>query len=253
MFQPRDRRIFNDLHEHKVLTTHHLADLHFESERLARRRLLKLFKVGAIRRFRPDVQTGSLPHHYVLAEMGARILAAERGVYLRDLPFRKDQDLRAANSPQLAHLLDVNTFFTKLASACRHTADHELTQWKSESSTRDQWEDFVAADGLGRIEAPQKGRTFFLELDRGTEQPWRLERKLAPYQKLSPIEEAPDLLLFCFPDSKREISARKALHPCGLSVATTTLKRHVSDPLGCNWLPIPGNERYAITEVPTHE
>lgn len=253
MIQQRDRNIFNDLHEHKVLTTHHLADLHFECERLARRRLLKLFKVGAITRFRPDVQTGSLPYHYVLGEFGARILAAGRGVYLKDLPFLKDQDLRAANSPQLAHLLDINTFFSRLAWACRQTMDHALIEWLSETRTRKQWGDFVLADGLGRMGAFFRDRTFFLELDRGTERPWRLKEKLAPYQKLSSLPEAPDLLLFCFPDSQREISARKALHPCGIAIATATLDRHIADPLGRNWLPLGADERCTILGVPTDE
>ncbi|MCA1839900.1 MAG: replication-relaxation family protein [Actinobacteria bacterium] len=253
MTQQRDRRIFNDLQEHKVLTTHHLANLHFDSERRAIRRLLKLHRSEAIRRFRPKVQTGSLPHHYVLSEIGARILAAERGVDLKELPFRKDQDLRAANSPQLAHLLDINTFFTKLAWACRQSADHVLSEWMSEDRARKQWGDFVLPDGIGRLQSSSRDRTFFLELDRATERPWRLERKLAPYKKLSPLPEAPDLLLFCFPDSHREISARSALYACGIPVATATLDRHIADPLGRNWLSLEGDERCSILEVPTDD
>jgi hypothetical protein len=37
----------------------------------------------------------------------------------------------------------------------------------------------------------------------------------------------------------------------GLAIATTTLDRHLRDPLGANWLPVLENARYPLVQLPS--
>lgn len=89
IFHPRDRQICLDLYEHKVLTAHHLVDAHFQCERAARRRMLKLFQQGVVQRFRPNTETGSAPFHFLLGDLGAVVVAAKMGVEVKDLKLPK--------------------------------------------------------------------------------------------------------------------------------------------------------------------
>ena len=81
----RDRRLCRLVWEHRVLTTEHLTSLCFPSRHAATHRLLALTRLGVLDRFRPFRATGSAPLHYVLAEVGAHMLAAEQGKTLAEL------------------------------------------------------------------------------------------------------------------------------------------------------------------------
>lgn len=72
---------------------------------------------------------------------------------------------------------------------------------------------------------------FALELDRGTESRDRLTEKFERYLLIASGPDAPEVVLFCFPSTEREQSARKVLQHQGLPVATTSLQRQLSDPL----------------------
>ena len=78
----RDRWLLRMLHEHRVLTTTHITQLAFGTPRAATARLLALYQLRAIDRFRPLVPSGSAPLHFVLDEAGAYLLAAEDGITL---------------------------------------------------------------------------------------------------------------------------------------------------------------------------
>src|SRR6266511_4504669 len=67
----RDQLICIDLHEHRVLTTQQLYELHFSSPQRARSRLARLHAMGVLWRNRPRAQLGSLPWHYTLDAIGA--------------------------------------------------------------------------------------------------------------------------------------------------------------------------------------
>lgn len=250
VLQSRDRKICCDLYEHKVLTTQNISDLYFDSSRLAQRRLLKLHDLAVVQRFRPLVEIGSAPFHFVLGELGILIVAAERGVEPKELKYSKHALSRLAYSQRLSHLIAVNTFFSRLAAACRENKAADLTDWWSENRTRSRWGRVVLPDAFGRIEGPSTSLSFFLEMDRGTEQPWRLEAKLDGYRDASLLSDAPEALLFCFPDVRREASARRALRACPIGVATATLDRHISDPFEANWLPLWSTQRVKLLDLP---
>src|SRR5947207_6409015 len=75
----RDRQIALDCYEHRVLTTEQLRRLHFRTARTARERLHELRQLRVLSSFRPPRQhgEGSAPHHWVLDDAGALIVASE--------------------------------------------------------------------------------------------------------------------------------------------------------------------------------
>src|SRR6266508_6627786 len=79
----RDQLICIDLHEHRVLTTQQLFELHFSSIQRARSRLSRLHAMGVLWRNRPRAQLGSLPWHYTLDGIGAQIVAEHLGLELK--------------------------------------------------------------------------------------------------------------------------------------------------------------------------
>ena len=116
----RDVWLLHMLWEHRVLTSHHIADLAFTTDRKARRRLLQLHDLGLLDRFRPRLPVGSAPWHYVIGSAGAAVLAAQAGVTPRALRYRRDNTIAIAFHHTLAHTTAINTFFTALV----HTSTH---------------------------------------------------------------------------------------------------------------------------------
>lgn len=246
----RDHRICEYLYEHKCLTTHQIRDLFFSSSRGARDRLLELHGMKLVVRFQPPARPGqgSFPYHYLLASMGARLVAARRGIDLRELGYRRELVEQVAFSPKLPHLLAVNTFFSRLAWSCRRNG-HSFPEWWSEIRCARKWGSIVRPDGFGVIESNSVKHRFFLEMDRGTERPWRLTEKLARYDEVAYLDSAPELVLFCFGELGREISARKAFDGCALRIATATTKDHFDEPLGANWLLLGSTTRQSLLEL----
>ena len=246
---PRDREICRMLYEHRVLTTEHLADLYFDSARRARRRLQILRQRKVVDRFRRYRPTGSFPYHWVLGDTGVQVVAAERAVDPRQIRHRKDRALAYELSPRLAHLVDTNGLFCRLARACRERVDLHLSDWWPETRCADAWGGLVRPDGLGIVDNGAERRSFCLELDRGTESGAQLEEKLAAYARISRLPDAPTLLLVVFPTERREAEARRHLRNAGLLIVTATLSAAMNDPLGNVWLPIDGERRVGIAAL----
>jgi hypothetical protein len=245
----RDRSLCQDLFEHRLLTVHQITELYFVSSHTARRRMVELYRMAVVDRFRPRA-LGSAPFHYVLDELGARVVAAERGLEFKELRFRKENIDQLPYRHELPHLVETNGFFTRIASACQAGNGHSLAEWWSETRCRSRWGSIVLADGFGVLRGPSGSRSFLLEFDRGTESPARLALKLPPYERLALVENRPDVLLFCFPDPSREASARKALHRPGIQLATASWDRLAEDPLGPVWLAIDEQQRRRLVEIP---
>lgn len=241
--------ILEYLFEHRCLTTHQITDLFFDSPRAARERMRELYEIQLVSRFQPQALPGegSHPFHYVLGPIGARLVAAVRGIDVRTLGYRKGLEEQVAFSPRLPHLLDVNTFFTRLVWACRRRG-HRF-EWWSETRCLRHWGSIVRPDGYGVVRWNGAKLRFFLEMDRGTERPWRLSEKLPRYSEVAYLDDEPKLLLFCFTEIAREVAARKAFTESGLPVATATLDQHIDHPLGFNWLLLDATARTSLMEV----
>lgn len=245
----RDMEILLQLYEHKVLTTHQVYELHFSSHHRARKRLSLLYDRSMLDRFRPPRRPGSYPHHYVLDDHGARLVAGYLGADLKALKYRKDRLLRLSRSRYLRHLRETNGFFTRLAYECRQSADGtSLDLWLGERRSA---LPPVRPDALGVVKGSTREISFWLEVDLGTETHARLEDKMDRYAANRLFKDLPQAVLFCFHSEDRETRARRALfNLANYTVATTTIGRHQADPLGAIWLPIRAGHRLRLPDLP---
>jgi Replication-relaxation len=148
------------LFEHRVLTVHQITELYFVSTHTARRRMVELYRMAVVDRFRPQA-LGSAPFHYVLNDLGARVVAAERGLEFKELRFRKENVDQLPYRRELPHLVGANGFFTRIASACQTGDGHRLVEWWSEARCRNRWGSIVLADGFGVLRGACESRPFF--------------------------------------------------------------------------------------------
>ncbi|WP_238783036.1 replication-relaxation family protein [Streptomyces monomycini] len=264
---PRDRWLARMLHEHRVLTTHQVAQLAWPSERAANLRLLRLYTWRVLDRFQPFTPVGTAPLHYVLDTAGALVLAREDGLDPAQLGYRHTRAIGIAHSLRLAHTLGVNTFFTTLIAHARRTEDDgRLTAWWPETRCARHFGDLVRPDAYGRW--TRTGRhsdlEWFLEYDTGTEPLPRLTAKLSDYQHLAQATGIRTPTLFVFPTLRREQAARHALAPAlstaptPLPVATTAhdipLSDDATDPVAARWLPVApdhAEQRLPLAGLPT--
>nr|WP_279580599.1 replication-relaxation family protein [Fodinicola feengrottensis] len=129
------------MHDHRVLTTHQVRAALFGSPTTARMRLNRLRRAGLITRFRWHPGTGgSQPWHYTIDDAGAALIAAERELVLASGNALRVRRAVLAASPQLAHRVGANEFFS---SSCTRTHVRTAGSWwpgstrnKRTSSTR---------------------------------------------------------------------------------------------------------------------
>jgi hypothetical protein len=181
----RDRIILTMLYRHRVFTTDQLAEMYFDNLNTAQHRLTALYKLRLLDRFQPlDHRYASLPYHYVLDQLGAMVVAAERGEDPDRSRWRADKALAIGKSQRLRHLVGVNGFFSALVAESRRRDDCDLSLWWSERHCTSQFDRIAQPDGLGVWEEAGDRVVFCLEYDRSTETLERLEKKLKSYEDL---------------------------------------------------------------------
>ncbi len=236
----RDRWLLEILYEHRVLTTTQIQQLAFPSISTTTHRLLKLWQLRAVERFRPPTDLGSAPMHYVLGPAGASILAERRGKTVAQLGYRLDHTLAIAHSDKLNHLVGSNGIFTALAAHARTTPGTDLTVWWSERRCRTTWGKYARPDGYGQWHQDGHAVDFFLEYDTGTEPIRRLLAKLSDYRHLAEmtgISNTP--VVFALPGSAREEHLHAHLNASIPWIATTTSDTLLvaGGPEGATWRP----------------
>lgn len=249
--QPRDRWLARMLFEHKVFTSHQIAQLAWPSVRAANLRLLQLYRWRVIDRFQPFLTLGSAPMHYVLDIAGATALAHEDGLDLKDLDYRHEREIGRAYSLRLAHTIGTNGVFTALIAQARHAnASGRVTAWWSETRCARHFGDIVRPDAYGRWQQADHELEFFLEFDFGTENLHTLATKLTSYHHLATTTNIITPILVWLPTTRRETGARRALatalraldHPHLIPLATTSSDLpdpvRALDPTAARWLPI---------------
>jgi hypothetical protein len=213
----RDRLVALACYEHRVLTTEQLRRLHFGSSRRAAQRLAELYELRVLDRFRPPRQPseGSAPYHWLLDEAGAHIAAEALGVERSELRWRRQAAISIAASTKLAHQLEVNEFFTRLAAEAREAGGGRLAEWWGERRCLAALDGQAAPDGYGKLLLPSRQPAhFLLELDRATEDHERLCQKARRYAKALPRSEFADdepLLIVAVPTQARRDGAAAAL------------------------------------------
>jgi hypothetical protein len=239
----RDRFLIGLLGEHRVFTTAQIHELAFESRRRAELRCAELYRLRVLERFRPFRAVGSAPYHFVLDDLGARVLAVEKGGDGEPSSFRRTATLALERSQRLEHLVGTNGFFTSLVGSARHGSAMALRAWWSEARCARAWGESVRPDGFGIWEEESRRLAFFLEHDNGTETTERLAEKLAGYEDLARRAGEVTAVLFSFASPGREAAARRALAPSlGPGQARTPVATAVRaagvPPVGPVWLPV---------------
>ncbi len=237
----RDRRLCLLLDDHRVLTSSQVADVCFTGERRARMRLSELHALDVLDRFRPRRGGSPVPFHWVLGPLGAALVAAEHGVEVADLAWRRHLVHDLAASQRLAHLVGTNGFFCGLSRSARTRPGCALPVWWSERRCAAEWGEVVRPDGYGIWSEDATSLPFLLEYDNGTERLERLARKLDGYARLAAEAGHPNWVLFSFPSPRRETEARRVLDHPTVPVATTARPSRTSPgaaPDGAVWLPV---------------
>jgi len=196
----RDHLLLQWLRDHGVLTTPQIAHALFPSLDFAQRRLHRLTALALIDRFRPlRADGGSYPFHYVIDQLGAEVVAAQRDEPPPRPGYARTNRRRWTATRLLGHRLGVNRFFTDLAGHARTHPDHRLQRWWPETRCA-QTGAFhrpgspvhvgsltapIHPDGHGIWTHHDRPVPFFLEYDTGGEALTELLRKIAGYERLA--------------------------------------------------------------------
>jgi len=234
----RDQQLCRLLAEHRVLTSHQLAELAFNHLDTAEDRLRTLTTLQVLDRFRPRRDTGSAPYHYVLGPLGAAVLAAERGIGVADLGYRRATTLAIAHHRRLPELVRGNGFFAALAGYAHRHADADLALWWSQRRCQATWGALVQPHGFGRWQQRGAVLDFFLECDSAADAPSRVTAAMAGYDELArATPQLATVILLWMTTPEREAEVRRALHPHGCLIATAT-RLGGRNPAEAVWLPL---------------
>ncbi|MEU7691069.1 replication-relaxation family protein [Microbispora hainanensis] len=243
----RDRELLRMVRDQRVLTSTQIAQIAFDTDDAARKRLLALNHMGVLDRFRPNLPPGmgTAPYHYVLGPAGAAVLASEDGVDPSTSGYRRERVLSIAYSQRLAHTVGTNGFGAELRAFARRYEDAELLDWWPEDRCATIWGDTVRPDAYGRWRQGEHTVDFFLEYDTGSEPLDRVVRKLDGYAALSKATRVITPVLFWVQGERREVNLRRKLvqHPANAYVPIATGNPSVlvgpldDGPAGEKWLP----------------
>jgi predicted transcriptional regulator len=242
----RDHTLLSWLADHGLLTSFQIAAALFPSLDFAQRRLRRLVDVGVLARFRPlRPDGGSYPYHYLLDQLGADIVAAQRG---EDIPRRDHARRRRWHLTQranLPHLLATNQFFIDLAAHARTHPGTSLDRWWPSSrcqqpgafATDDAsfdpaalaYRPTVRPDGHGVWTERDVTVPFFVEIDLSTEPIRRLTDKIGRYADLARVTGHAWPVLFTLESASRERHLHQRLTDAGVHwpIATTVRPRMV--------------------------
>ncbi|MFP5370554.1 MAG: replication-relaxation family protein, partial [Actinomycetes bacterium] len=235
----------------------------FPSVDYAQDRLRKLAVLGVVDRFRPQKPDGgSYPYHYVLAQLGVEVVAAQRG----EDPPRKDAARRRrwhlTNRANLPHRLGTNQFFIDLAGYARTHPGAELRLWWPESACRTVspfmrpgaptvthvFQPRVRPDGYAIWVEHGVTVPIFVEFDTGTEKLGVLVDKLHDYHDLFAAIGRVWPVLFWLHSADRERNLRAWLADIRLgAIAVTGARDHATQaglsPAEAVWTTVHGDGR----------
>jgi hypothetical protein len=246
----RDRNIAKDCFEYRVLTTSQIKRLYFTGPRTASARLDVLYRLRVLDRFRPSVPMGegTAPYHWILDEAGALIVADLLGRDRAQLGWRHSVATSIATSQNLAHDVEVNEFFTRLAIEA-NAAGGALSEWYGERTCRHAFSGKVVPDGWGVLTLPGREPLHFLvELDRGTEDSSRLRKKAEDYDESLPYSSLKDLdpvVLLVVPNAVRARTAAGAVSDNAAPIAVSIWSNATANSV----LALVGDARRHIREV----
>lgn len=202
---PRDREILAGLHSHHVMATGQIHRLYFPSSggRRCRERLLQLRRYELLDRFRP-FPGRHVADRWVLAPLGAALVAEHQGLEPHELGFRHDRVLARAHSAQLRHTLGLVECLIATTQAARAREGARLAIWDSERACALRWGRYIRPDAYMRWCQTDTELDAFWEYDTGTEPLTKVQRKMAGYGRLARESRLPSTVLFAVHSQARE-------------------------------------------------
>jgi len=185
----RDRALLDRLAEHEPLTTSELRLLFFTGERTCRQRLAQLERAELLLRVYPAAGRRGTGEALWFLTAKARLLLAA--------PARRTPSL---SLPDLEHRRAVARLFCMFVEASLQHPGEGLWCWHGEARAEHGIGGRIRPDGYGRYLLPNGEVTFYLEVDRSTEQGKRVGEKLAGYTRaLAAVDgrERANILLAC--------------------------------------------------------
>ncbi|ASR39409.1 hypothetical protein BAY61_18100 [Prauserella marina] len=267
----RDRTLLRLLDEHRVLTSTQIADLlPYPSLNRAQRRLLQLWHWHVLDRFRHPSANGTLTGwRYTLGVAGHGVLAATRGLTPPRPNSVREQVLRLATNPRLAHLLGINDVVAALSAHVRTSDDAELRLWHGERSATADCGGLARPDALLVYREHGNQLVACYEHDTGTEPLTRVIEKLDSYAELAraggphPARKTQQhhgfWVLFGLHSPTREANLRERLTAIDASLAladgdvgwriATASGEALRTPGGPVWLPMQGHHRKRLADL----
>jgi hypothetical protein len=233
----RDRAIARLLWTHRIFTTEQIAAVFFDSRSAAQHRLVSLYRLEVVERFRALRPVGSESWRYTLGPAGAALVAAERGEDPPRPATLRAQVTRLAAGARTAHALGVNGFFCSLAAYARRHAGCQLTQWWSERRAGAEWGELVRPDAYGEWREGGRVVGFFLEYDTGTETLARVAAKLSGYADLSTADGVARPVCFWLARPGREAELHRVIGRPPVPLATAVVGAGVC-PAEAMWQPV---------------
>lgn len=205
----RDRTILRIIYQYRLVQLRHVVALLGGSYRGIGNRLQGLSHHEYLERFVPrsrmQLEVGSPKTVYGLDTAGAKevqkILSASAGrtVLMHELAWRKSHNRRLEDF--LEHRVGISTFRVLFTLGIRTRPDLTLLEWGEGPDYRgkvpvvhqDQTETTYVVNPDGYIAVADAGRrrNFFLEIDRGSEEPRRIVEKFRKYWWYLSCEESP--------------------------------------------------------------
>jgi hypothetical protein len=201
----RDRALLERLAEHEPLATSELRLFFFTGERTCRQRLAQLERGELLLRVYPAAGRRGTGEALWFLTAKARLLLAA--------PARRTPSL---SLPDLEHRRAVARFFCMLVERSLRHPGEGLWCWHGEARAEHGIGGRIRPDGYGRYLLPDGEVTFYLEVDRSTEQGKRVGEKLAGYtHALAAAEgrERANIVLVC--QSQRRLRNLAAHAPAG--------------------------------------
>lgn len=202
---PRDREILGGLYDHHVMTTGHIHRLFFPqtSARRVRRRLLELHNYRLLDRFKP-FPGRHIADHWVLAPLGAALVAEHRGMEPGELGFRQDRVLAWAHSGRLNHMLGLVECLALTTEAAHTLPATRLVRWRNERECARRWGRHIRPDAYMRWHQGKTQLDAFWEYDTGSESLTKVQRKMGGYARLARESRLPSIVLFAVHSDQRE-------------------------------------------------
>lgn len=186
----RDLDVMEAVADCRLLSTQQLQTLFFPSLHRTYERLQALYHHAYLDRLFLGVQTAMMntPILYIIDKRGVELLRAKRG-----LDIAWNVQLKRVKPTFLEHALAINAVRVSVMKACNQMG-RSLIQWQGENELKSDYDYVQIRDENGRIKSVSlipdsyfalqvtSGKThFFLELDRGTMQLSRFQRKISAY------------------------------------------------------------------------